>query len=177
MYVVTVAASRIDIPQLQHPQVVSPPSIAFDKLPDPPVAEMATGPSSDSSDLVEMACPPQNNSQLGKLTRYTSRLLTNFVDYTLPGAFVSSPLASVKTLSSRVRAGRSADPAAAKTSSKRKAVEPEAPVVTGKRIKKPTRDPEGNEYNAAGTSGRGQGVRGRARGRGARGGSRVRKHA
>lgn len=92
----------------------------------------------------------------------------NLVDYSLPGAIIASPLTSVTITRGKKQAGSNPGKQTAATTTKgtkRKAVEPEAPIVTGKRARKAARNPDGNVYNVVETSrrggraGRGGGVR------------------
>jgi hypothetical protein len=91
----------------------------------------------------------------------------NLVDYSLPGVIIASPLTSVTITRGKKQAGSNPGKQTAATTkgTKRKAVEPEAPIVTGKRARKAARNPDGNVYNVVETSrrggraGRGGGVR------------------
>jgi hypothetical protein len=92
----------------------------------------------------------------------------NLIDYSLPGAIIASPLTSVTITRGKKQAGSNPGKQTAATTTKgtkRKAVEPEALIVTGKRARKAARNPDGNVYNVVETSrrggraGRGGGVR------------------
>jgi hypothetical protein len=71
---------------------------------------------------------------------------------------MTSPLASVGVTPGKKQAGSNPGNQTAATTTKgtkRKAVEPEALIVTGKRARKAARNPDGNVYNVVGTSRRG----------------------
>jgi hypothetical protein len=77
---------------------------------------------------------------------------------------MASPLASVNAPGKKQAGSNPGNQTAATRTKgmKRKAVKPEAPIVTGKRARKAARNPDGNVYNVVGAS--------RRRGRVGRGG-------